>query len=275
MRNHPGLFFSLSLLAKIIVVCVFITLLYHFGFLDGLSNATTKTETETHEASGVVKDNSPRSEASVDLSPNQLNAIKVEPVVTHSFRIEKEAVGSVVYHEKDARQAAHSGNASRFVVANVSESDGTLIHIGQSVAARVVAYPDRVFSGKVSAVGVTVYDSGGNPALDPVTHRITARCEIADPRNELYPGMLATIVIQVQEPVESAAIPVNGVVRKGDGTMTAWVTKDRKHFNERTVKVGLQEDGYDQILDGLEADELVATDGAIFVSNILYAPPGD
>ena len=39
------------------------------------------------------------------------------------------------------------------------------------------------------------------------------RCEIADPKHELRPGMLASFVIRVQDPVESAAIPMNGVVR--------------------------------------------------------------
>ena len=34
--------------------------------------------------------------------------------------------------------------------------------------------------------------------------------------------------------------------------MTVWVTTDRRTFSERTVKIGLQQDGYDQIADGLK-----------------------
>jgi membrane fusion protein, heavy metal efflux system len=59
------------------------------------------------------------------------------------------------------------------------------------------------------------------------------------------------------------------VVREGDGTMTVWVAKDAHHFTKRTVKIGLQHDGYNQILDGLSADEKVVTEGALFVSNEL------
>jgi len=51
-------------------------------------------------------------------------------------------------------------------------------------------------------------------AVDPNTHRVTIRSEIADPKNELRPGMLANFVIRVQEPVEATAIPANGVVRE-------------------------------------------------------------
>jgi cobalt-zinc-cadmium efflux system membrane fusion protein len=51
--------------------------------------------------------------------------------------------------------------------------------------------------------------------------------------------------------------------------MTVWVTGDRRHFTKRTVKVGLQQQDWDQILEGLEPGETVVTDGAVFLSNIL------
>ena len=51
--------------------------------------------------------------------------------------------------------------------------------------------------------------------------------------------------------------------------MTVWVTADRRRFSKRTVKVGLQRDGYRQITEGLQVGELVATQGALFLSNAL------
>ena len=35
-------------------------------------------------------------------------------------------------------------------------------------------------------------------------------------------------------------MPADGVVREGDGTMTAWVTTDRRHFSQRVIKTGLR-----------------------------------
>ena len=87
--------------------------------------------------------------------------------------------------------------------------------------------------------------------------------------------MFANILIQVQEPVEAVAIPENGVVRNGDGSMAAWVTADRHHFVQRIIRVGMQKDGIYQVLEGLKAGEQAVTDGAVFLSNILYAPPDD
>jgi cobalt-zinc-cadmium efflux system membrane fusion protein len=81
--------------------------------------------------------------------------------------------------------------------------------------------------------------------------------------------MFASFTIGVGAPTRSPAIPVDGVVREGDGTMTVWVTADRRHFIQRSVKIGEQRDGYRQILDGLKVGELAATEGAIFLSNQL------
>ncbi len=154
----------------------------------------------------------------------------------------------------------------KWMLANVTESDSPFFHVDQPVEAKVMAYPGRVFKGKVSKIYA---------AVDPNTHRVTVRSEIADPKHELRPGMLATFVIRVQEPVESVAVAMTGVVREGDGTMAAWVTTDRHRFLQRILKLGLQRDGRYQILEGLQRGELAVVDGAVFLSNMLHAPPTD
>jgi membrane fusion protein, heavy metal efflux system len=156
--------------------------------------------------------------------------------------------------------------STKWMVANVTESDSPLFHVEQPLQAAVMAYPGRVFEGRISRLGA---------AVDPNTHRVMVRCDIADPKDELRPGMLATFTIRVQEPVESVAIPMNGVVRNGDATMAAWVTADRRVFMQRILKLGMQKDGQYQVLEGLHRGELAVTDGAVFISNILYAPPSD
>jgi membrane fusion protein, heavy metal efflux system len=53
------------------------------------------------------------------------------------------------------------------------------------------------------------------------------------------------------------------------------VTTDRHHFAQRVVHTGMRTGGQVQILDGLQAGELVVSDGAIFLSNMLETPPSD
>jgi membrane fusion protein, heavy metal efflux system len=150
--------------------------------------------------------------------------------------------------------------STMWMLANVAESDIPAFHLGQAVKVSVLAYPGKLFEGRISTISSMV---------DPNSRRMLVRSEIRDPNHELRAGMFTTFVIQTGNPAHSPAVPLSGVVREGDGTMTVWVTIDRKRFAQRTVKIGMENDGYRQILDGLQPGELVATDGAVFLSNML------
>jgi membrane fusion protein, heavy metal efflux system len=150
--------------------------------------------------------------------------------------------------------------STMWMIANVIETDAPAYKLGQQVEVTVPAYADRTFKGRITTLG---------SIIDPNSHRQLVRSQIDDPEHLLRSGMFASFVIRVGDPVRSVAVPVNGVTREGDGTMTAWVTSDRRHFAKRTVKLGLQQDGWDQVLEGLQPGETVVTDGAVFVSNVL------
>ncbi|MGB7098442.1 MAG: efflux RND transporter periplasmic adaptor subunit [Xanthobacteraceae bacterium] len=147
-----------------------------------------------------------------------------------------------------------------WMLANVAETDSPAFRVGQQEEVRISAFPDRVFDGKVNTIGATV---------DPNTRRVLVRSEVKDPGHELRSGMFANFTISVAPPVRSPAIPLDGVVREGDGTMSVWVTADRRQFTKRTVTIGSQHDGYRQILEGVQVGELAASEGAIFLSNAL------
>lgn len=140
--------------------------------------------------------------------------------------------------------------------ASVSESDMPTVRKGQHVRAAVMAFPGREFEGEISTVGATV---------DPQVHRGMVRAEIDDPNHELLPGMFASFVIVTAAPISAVAVPTDGVVREGDGTMTVWLATDAHHFKRSTVKVGLQHAGYDQILDGVRSGAQIVTKGAVFL----------
>jgi len=147
-----------------------------------------------------------------------------------------------------------------WMLADVIETDSPAFRVGQEVRVKIGAFPDRVFDGKITTIGASV---------DPNTRRVLVRSEIKDPRHELRSGMFANFVISIAAPVRSPAVTLAGVVREGDGTQTVWVTADRRRFTRRTVKIGDRRDGLRQILDGVRVGELVATEGAIFLSNMV------
>jgi len=117
-----------------------------------------------------------------------------------------------------------------------------------------------VFRAHIAYIGASV---------DPVVHRLTVRAEIANPHGQLKPDMFASFRIMTGVSARSPSVPTGAVLRESDGTMTAWVTIDGKRLVKRTVKLGLQHDGFSQVLEGLHAGELVATESALFLGNVL------
>ena len=156
--------------------------------------------------------------------------------------------------------------STMWMLASVTENDVAQLHVGEEVSARIAALDNREFIGRIKTIGASI---------DPTTHTAVVRSELRDPEHQLRPGMLATFVIQVAAPTQGVAIPTSGVVREGDGTMSVWVSGDRHKFTRRTVTIGLQQDGFDQILSGLQPGELAVVDGAILLSNILFGGSGD
>ena len=150
--------------------------------------------------------------------------------------------------------------SSMWMLANVAESDVSSFKLGQPVKVSLLAFPGRSFEGRISTIASSV---------DPNMHRMLVRSEIDDPNHELRQNMFATFVIETGPPTHSLAVPLSGVVREGDGTMNVWVSLGGRRFVERVVKTGITRDGNRQILSGLKPGDMIATDGAVFLSNVL------
>ena len=169
------------------------------------------------------------------------------------------AVGDLVQPGTAPAPYSMANLSTIWMLAFVPESDSALYRLGQEVKVSVLAHPDKLFEGKITTIGTTV---------DANTHRMMIRAAIDDSKHELRPNMFATFVITTGDPVRGLAVPAESVVREPDGTMTVWVTTDKRHYTQRVVTLGLEHDGSDQITDGVKEGETVATDGAILLDNI-------
>ncbi|QHI99512.1 efflux RND transporter periplasmic adaptor subunit [Xylophilus rhododendri] len=153
-----------------------------------------------------------------------------------------------------------------WMVASIPESDFALYRIGQPVKVRVQAWPDRTFEGRISYLGDTV---------DANTHRISVRADVADPKRELRPQMLADFSISLSAPAQAPSVPAAAVVRETSGVNTVWVSAGTdaqgKLLKRRQVTVGRTDQGQVQIASGLQPGEQVARRNALFLSNLYEA----
>jgi cobalt-zinc-cadmium efflux system membrane fusion protein len=145
--------------------------------------------------------------------------------------------------------------SSVWLVANVREADAALVHPGQVVEVRVLAYPERVFSARVVYVA---------PIIDPNTHRLTVRAVIENPDAALKPEMFANFRILTSADAQSPGVPQSAVVYEGDAAHV-WVVQSDNAIVVRPIRVGRTNDGFVEVLDGLRAGERVVTQGSLFI----------
>jgi membrane fusion protein (multidrug efflux system) len=93
-----------------------------------------------------------------------------------------------------------------WVEANLEETQLEPVRLGQSVDIKVDAYPNTRFTGKVINIGAATASefalipanrSAGN--FTKVTQRIPIRIEVVDPAEQLRPGMMVTVGIDIRK----------------------------------------------------------------------------
>ena len=138
--------------------------------------------------------------------------------------------------------------SSVWLVAEVFERDLGLVKTGQETQLRILAYPEREFSGKVVFI---------SPTLEADTRTGRVRIELANPGGLLKPAMYGNIRIATAHPRGKAlAIPDSAVLDSGT-RQVALVQRGEGLFEPRSVKLGMRADGYVEVLEGVASGEQV------------------
>ncbi len=145
-----------------------------------------------------------------------------------------------------------------WLLANVREADAGLVHLGQAVEVRVLAYPDRAFKARVTYVAALV---------DAATHRLPVRAEIDNHDGALKPEMFANFRILTSDASDSPAVPESAVVYEG-AAAHVWVLLDDGLLSYRSIRVGRSNDGLVEVLDGLKTGERIVTKGGLFIDQV-------
>jgi multidrug efflux pump subunit AcrA (membrane-fusion protein) len=131
------------------------------------------------------------------------------------------------------------------------EQRASLAHLGDKVLARVDAYRDRDFQGKVTAI---------NQSVDPNSRVFILEARFDNPDTALKPGMFATARVLQPGGVQAVFIPKQAVIRdKTTDSNQAFVIQNGK-ARLRVIALGESTDaGAAKILSGIAGGDLVAT----------------
>jgi len=145
---------------------------------------------------------------------------------------------------------------SVYVVLDVSETDLGAVHVGQSVALRMDAYPDKPFTGMVREIG---------QAADGRTRVFKVKVALANPGHLLKPGMFGRGEITVGRHEDAIVIPRDAIVDQG-GESAVFVA-DAGKAQLRKVRLGVVSGPVVEVLSGLAKGEKVIVGGQTGVTD--------
>ena len=144
-----------------------------------------------------------------------------------------------------------------WVNAEVPESQAAWLRPGSAVEARVAAYPEMAFEGRVGAI---------LPELTTATRTLRARIELKNPESRLKPGMFATLVFRGARGKDSVLVPSEAVIRTGSRDLVILALGEGK-FRSVPVEVGVEAGGQSEIRKGVQGGDSVVLSGQFLIDS--------
>lgn len=139
-----------------------------------------------------------------------------------------------------------------WILCDVYENDLSNVRLGENAEIRLNAYPDRVFSGRISNIG---------PILDPNIRTAKVRIEMTNP-GLMRPGMFVTATFHGRRTETLAAIPASAILHLHDRD---WVYLPQQNNQFRRTEVI----GGDMLAGGMQEVKSGISPGQKVVANAL------
>jgi RND family efflux transporter MFP subunit len=136
------------------------------------------------------------------------------------------------------------------------ESAGNRIRPGLKVRLESPAAPGRLIETRIDEIKPTV--NAGNRALDAIV-----RFDAADGAFRGGGSVNARVVVEVKQ--GALMIPEHSVVLRPAGKVVYLIANGRA--TQRVIETGMKQDGLQEVVKGLAPGEVIATDGAGFLSD--------
>jgi len=147
------------------------------------------------------------------------------------------------------------------VIVAIAEKYGAEIAGGMPVKIRVDAFPDRQFDAEVYSI---------YPALDDQTHTIQIEIRLSNEQLLLKPGMFARVTL-IKKRKDDVVVIARDVVLGGKiDKHYVYVVEEasvRKIARKRFVEIGIKQADKYEIMDGLEAGEVLVVNGMNYLSD--------
>jgi membrane fusion protein, heavy metal efflux system len=149
--------------------------------------------------------------------------------------------------------------SSIWILCDVFENDLGNVRIGQTADIALNAYPDKIYTGKISNIG---------PILDPNLRTAKVRVQVANPDLLMRVGMFVTATFHGQKKVKCAAVPTTAILHLHDRDWV-YVPAGNNKFRRLEVKAGASlPDKMQEIRSGIDPGQAVVSNALVFQNTV-------
>jgi Cu(I)/Ag(I) efflux system membrane fusion protein len=146
---------------------------------------------------------------------------------------------------------------SVWVTAEVPETQAAWLKPGDRAEIQVPALPGERFEGQVDYL---------YPELTQATRTLRVRVVVKNPHRHLRPGMFAAAHFRSMTQDHALTVPSESVIKTGTRSFVI-VADDDTHFRPTRVRVGAEQGGRSEILEGLALGQNVVASGQFLIDS--------
>jgi membrane fusion protein, copper/silver efflux system len=144
-----------------------------------------------------------------------------------------------------------------WVTAEVPETQAAWLKPGDRAEVEVPALPGERFEGQVDYL---------YPELTQATRTLKVRVVVKNPKEHLRPGMFAAAHFLSETQTQALTVPSESVIKTGTRSFVI-VADDDTHFHPARVRVGAEQGGRSEILEGLSLGQNVVASGQFLIDS--------
>jgi membrane fusion protein, heavy metal efflux system len=145
-----------------------------------------------------------------------------------------------------------------WILCDVYENDLANVHVGETAEIRLNAYPDKVFTGRISNVG---------PVLDPTLRAAKVRIEVRNP-GLMRIGMFVTATFHGQKKETHAAVPAAAILHLHDRDWV-YVPMGGNKFRRTEVVAGNNlQANMQEIISGINPRQQVVSNALVLQNSV-------
>jgi cobalt-zinc-cadmium efflux system membrane fusion protein len=148
--------------------------------------------------------------------------------------------------------------SSVWILCDVYENDLASVHLGETAYIRLNAFPDKVFTGRISNV---------SPVLDPTLRTAKVRIEVRNP-GLMRVGMFVTARFHGQKKETHAVIPATAILHLHDRNWVYIPAGDRKFRRLEVADGRILPGNMQEVLSGVKPGEQVVQNALVFQNTV-------